>query len=205
VSAGSTAPARRPGPGRPSTGARERILEAGLEVLKSDGYAGLTIAKVAAASGENKALIAYHFGSKEGLIAAVGRQVGEAITAEAVAAIGEPESLEEVVSGVVSGVWKVLDRDARIARVYFDLTAVSVVEADVRRVMREIRAGWRETLVDLLRRAHPGLGAADARAADLLIRAGVEGLALERIEAGQSADLRRARALFERTVTNAIG
>ena len=41
----AAAPARR---GRPSTGARERILEAAIEVLKSDGYAGLTIAKVAA-------------------------------------------------------------------------------------------------------------------------------------------------------------
>ena len=35
-----TAPARR---GRPSTGARERILDAATEVLKSDGYAGLTM------------------------------------------------------------------------------------------------------------------------------------------------------------------
>ena len=59
--------AAHPGPGRPSSGARERLLEAGLEVLKSDGYAGLTIAKVAARAGQNKALISYHFGSKQGL------------------------------------------------------------------------------------------------------------------------------------------
>ena len=43
------APARVPG--GPSTGARERILAAGLEVLKAEGYAGLTIAKVAARAG----------------------------------------------------------------------------------------------------------------------------------------------------------
>ena len=30
--------------GRPSTGARVRILEAAIDVLKADGYAGLTIA-----------------------------------------------------------------------------------------------------------------------------------------------------------------
>jgi AcrR family transcriptional regulator len=74
-----TAP--RPGPGRPSSGARERILAAGLEVLKSDGYAGLTTAKVAARAGQNKALIGYHYGSKQGLVAAVAREVTEEITA----------------------------------------------------------------------------------------------------------------------------
>src|SRR5690606_4356121 len=57
-------------PGRPSTGARERILAACIDVLKEEGYAGLTVAKVAARAGENKALVAYHFGSKQGLVAA---------------------------------------------------------------------------------------------------------------------------------------
>jgi len=198
----SEALAKGPRRGRPPTGARERILEAGLEVLKADGYAGLTIAKVAAAAGENKALISYHFGSRQGLVAAVGRKVGDAITSEVIDEVGEPDSVRDVVSGVVAGVWTILDRDARIARVYFDLTAVSVVEPDVRTVMAEIRAGWRETLVGLLRRA--GLGASQARAGDLLVRAGVEGLALERIEAGDSAELRRARRLFERVVAEAI-
>jgi TetR/AcrR family transcriptional regulator, transcriptional repressor of bet genes len=170
----------------------------------ADGYAGLTVAKVAAAAGENKALINYHFGSKQGLVAAVGRQVGSEITEEVVAAIGRPASLDAVVAGAVAGVWRVLDRDVRIARTYFDLAAVSVVEEDVRSVMREIRAAWRETLVDLLMEAEPGLGPHAARAGDLLIRAGLEGLALERIENGDSADLRRARQLFERSTAVAI-
>jgi hypothetical protein len=92
----------------------------------------------------------------------------------------------------------------RIARTYFDLAAVSVVEEDVRSVMREIRSAWRETLVGLLMQAEPGLRAHAARAGDLLIRAGLEGLALERIENGDSADLRRARRLFERSTVAAI-
>jgi AcrR family transcriptional regulator len=75
-------------PGRPSSGARDRLLDAGLEVMKADGYAGLTIAKVAARAGENKALIAYHFGSKQGLVAAVAAELGELITSAVVAAVG---------------------------------------------------------------------------------------------------------------------
>src|SRR5262249_35897981 len=92
---GVSAPAQaRPRPGRPSTGARERILEAGLEVLKTDAYAGLTVAKVAARAGENKALIAYHFGSKQGLVAAAGGRLGVEITAAVTEAVGNASTIE---------------------------------------------------------------------------------------------------------------
>ena len=186
----------RPRPGRPSSGARERILEAGLEVLKAEGYAGLSIAKVAAAAGENKALIGYHYGSKQGLVVAVGREVGDSITEAVVAGIGEATSIEGVVRGVIDALWEILDRDVRIARVYFDLTAVSVVEPEVREVMQEVRAGWRRVLARMLREAEPRMSAAEARTAALFVHTGVEGLVLERLEAGDGAELRRARALF---------
>ena len=186
----------RPRPGRPSSGARERILEAGLEVLKAEGYAGLSIAKVAAAAGENKALIGYHYGSKQGLVVAVGREVGDSITEAVVAGIGEATSIEGVVRGVIDALWEILDRDVRIARVYFDLTAVSVVEPGVREVMQEVRAGWRRVLARMLREAEPRMSATEAGTAALFVHTGVEGLVLERLEAGDGAELRRARALF---------
>ena len=186
----------RPRPGRPSSGARERILEAGLEVLKAEGYAGLSIAKVAAAAGENKALIGYHYGSKQGLVVAVGREVGDSITEAVVGGIGEANSVEGVVRGVIDALWEILDRDVRIARVYFDLTAVSVVEPGVREVMQEVRAGWRRVLARMLREAEPRMSAAEARTAALFVHTGVEGLVLERLEAGDGSELRRARALF---------
>ena len=192
----STTVASRPRPGRPSSGARERILDAGLEVLKAEGYAGLSIAKVAAAAGENKALIGYHYGSKQGLVVAVGREVGDSITEAVVAGIGNATSIEAVVGGVIDAIWGVLDRDVRIARVYFDLTAVSVVEEGVREVMQEVRAGWRRVLAEMLREAEPRMSAAEARTAALFVHTGVEGLVLERLEAGDGAELRRARALF---------
>lgn len=196
--------APRPGPGRPSTGARERILEAGLEVLKAQGYAGLSIAKVAAAAGENKALIAYHFGSKQGLVAAVGREVGDAITESVVSGVGRATSVEEVVRGVIEAVWEVMDRDVRIARVYFDLTAVSVVEQNVRDVMQEVRSAWRRVLAEMLREAEPSMSAASARTAALFVHTGVEGLVLERVEAGDGPELRRAREMFVASAVRAL-
>jgi AcrR family transcriptional regulator len=189
--------------GRPSTGARERILDAAIEVLKADGYAGLTIAKVAARAGESKPLVAYHFGSKGGLVEASGRAVAELITAEVLASVAEATSVEEVIRGVALGVDRVLDRDERLARLYFDLAAVSVVDAEVRGTIAEVNEQWRGVLTDLLTGAKDGLSTARARVLILMVIAGVQGLALERIERGPTLELRKARGLFIRSAVAA--
>jgi AcrR family transcriptional regulator len=184
------------GPGRPPSGARERVLEAGLEVLKAEGYAGLTTAKVAARSGQNKALIGYHFGSKQGLVAAVGRELADSITREVIGGLGRTDTVADVVGGIMDGLWRVMDRDARIARLYFDLAAVSVVEPDVREVMREMKASWREVTAGLLTAARDGPGKRDAEAAGVYVLAGIEGLVLERLDRGETRALERAMRMF---------
>ena len=194
----------RPRPGRPPSGARERILEGALEVLKRDGYAGLTTAKVAAGSGESKALIAYHFGSKRGLVAAVAEQVSETIVAEVLEAIGEPASAEELVRGLTAGVWRLVDRDPGLQRVYFDLASQSVIEPEVGRIMAEMKSSFRAILVELLGRIADGPPSRRAPAAAVYLIAGVEGLSLERLDRGDTPELRRARDLFERTAPAAI-
>ncbi len=199
-----SAPARRPGPGRPPTGARERILEACLEVLKSDGYAGVTIAKIAARAGENGALVSYHFGSKQGAVAAAGRELGERITADVLAGVEGARTVADVVRGSVDGVWRVLDRDERVARVYFDLNAVSVVEDDVRAVMRDIKQRWREVLSRLLSEADERIASGASGPASVFLIAGIEGLCLEWIERGETAELRAAKELFIEAAATAI-
>ncbi len=194
----------RPGPGRPSSGARERVLEAGLEVLKADGYAGLTTAKVAARSGQNKALIGYHFGSKQGLVAEVGREVADAITSELLAGLEDTGTVEEVIRGVLAGLWQVMDRDERLARLYFDLAAVSVVEPDVRTVMREMKEQWRGVLAGLLAEAEDGPPRRVLDPATIFVIAGIEGLMLERLDRGETKALRRARELFVSSAVAAL-
>jgi AcrR family transcriptional regulator len=185
--------------GRPSTGARERILEAAIEVLKADGYAGLTLAKVAARAGESKALVAYHFGSKQGLVGAAGRAIAEMITQQVLAEIDRASSVEGVIRGVDTGVERVLDEDDRVARLYFDLAAVSVVEPEVRRTIAEVNEQWREVLVRLLTEAGDGLTPARARVLTVMVIAGTQGMTLERIERGATPERKRARELFIRS------
>ena len=198
----ASAPARAR-PGRPSTGARERILEACLEVLKADGYAGLTIAKVAAAAGESKALVSYHFGSKQGVVAAASRELGRIITEDVLDGLEGATTVEQVVGGATDGIWRILLRDPRLPRAYFDLNAVSVVEDDVRSVMREIKSQWRDVLAGLLRDA--GLDPRRVPAATVLVIAALEGFSLEWIERGDTADLQRARELFVDATVAALG
>ncbi len=196
----ATAVAKR---GRPSTGARERILEAAIEVLKSDGYAGLTIAKVAAAAGESKPLVVYHYGSKQGLVQAAGLAIAEMITEEVLAAVDGADTVEAVVRGADAGVERVLDRDERVARLYFDLAAVSVVDPEIRQTITEVNEQWRVVLVRLLTEASDGLPGGRAGVLTLMIIAGLQGMTLERIERGPTAERKRARELFIRTAVAA--
>lgn len=204
-SSGSGGAAAARGPGRPPSGARERVLEAGLQVLKEDGYAGLTTSKVAARSGQNKALIGYHFGSKDGLVAAVAREVSAAITEELLEAIGEPRTVEGVARGVVDGVARIMARDEGLARLYFDLASHSIVEPEVRTIIAEMKQGYRDVLRSLLARVKDGpRKSSDAEAAAVYLIACLEGLALEQLERGESAGLERAREMFVRSARAAV-
>lgn len=201
----ATAPRAARGPGRPASDAPKRILEAAYEVLKRDGYAGLTLAKVAAASGQNKALISYYYGSKQGLVAAVARRVSETITGHVLGGLGDPRTAAELVQGVTDGVWAVMDEDEGLQRVYFDLASQAVVEPPVGEIIREMKEGYRAILRELLRGLPDGPRGRVLEGVVVFLIAGLEGLALERLERGESEDLRRARTLFVDAAAAAAG
>ena len=129
-------------------------------MLKADGYAGLTTAKVAARSGQNKALIGYHFGSKQGLVAAVARELSAAITEELLEGIGEPREREQLRAGSRAGWPRSWTATSALPRLYFDLASQSIVDPEVRAIMREMKAGFRRVLTRSCWR-----GSATARAA----------------------------------------
>ena len=194
------APARR---GRPSTGARERILDAAIETLKVDGYGGLTLAKVAGRAGEGKALVTYHFGSKQGLVAAAAGELGRVITADVLAGVEGASTPEQILRRSLDAVGAILERDPHLLRSYFDLSAVSVVEDDVRTALRAVKAQWREVLTGLLRDA--GVRRVTPGPAVVLIIATIEGFCLDWIERGDTPELDRARELFVRNMVSTLG
>jgi AcrR family transcriptional regulator len=194
----------QPGPGRPSSGADERILEAALEVLKADGYAGLTTAKVAARSGHNKALIAYHFGSKQGLVAAAAREVSESFRAELLEGVGEPDTVERLARALADAMWRIFERDEGLARIYFDLISQAVVEPELLVVTRGIEQRHRAMLELLLAGLEDGPPPSRRAAAAVFLVAGLEGLLLSRLHWGSDAALSQAREMFVRSAPAAI-
>jgi AcrR family transcriptional regulator len=196
--------AEQRGPGRPATGAPERILEAAYEVLKRDGYSGMTTAKVAAASGQNKALIPYYFGSKQGLVAAVARRVSATLTDEVLGQVGEPRSARELVEAITDGLWRAMDRDAGLQRVYFDLSSQAVVESEVGGIMIEMKQGHRAILRELLRELGLGLEGEQLDGIAIFLIAGLEGLSLERLDRGDSPALAQASEIFIASAVAAI-
>ncbi len=196
--------APRRGPGRPASDAPQRILDAAYRVLKDDGYAGLTTAKVASASGQNKALISYYYGSKQGLVAAVARHVSEELTDQILGQLGSPNTVGELVHRLVNGMFDAMDRDDGLNRVYFDLASQSVVEPKVGVIMMEMKEGHRAIVRQLLQGLDDAPIQADLDAAATFLIAGFEGLALERIERGATETLSRAQEMFVEAATAVI-
>lgn len=185
------------GPGRPSTGARERVLEAGLETLLDEGFAGLTYTKVAARAGENKSLIPYYFGSKQGLVGAVAEVVGQQIIDRVLAEIEGSRTTGDLARGLVAGLWKVMDEDPRMPRLYFDLSAVSVVDDEVRLALREMKDAWRGVIAGYVRES--GVAEDQVEPVAQYLLAGVEGLAIERLGTDRPELIEAASLLFIRT------
>ena len=72
VDTGNNPPASAPPrPNSRSVQTREALLNAALEVFGRDGFHAASTRAISEAAGVNQALIAYHFGSKEGLYLAV--------------------------------------------------------------------------------------------------------------------------------------
>ncbi len=188
--------AQRRGPGRPDTGAAERILDGAYRVLARDGFAGMTTAKVAAASGQNKALITYHYGSKQGLVEAVARRVSETITAEILGRVGDPASPRELIEALVESLWRAMEDDPGLQRVYFDLSSEAVVESEVGGIMVEMKRGHRAILRERIAELEPGIEAAELDAIAIYVQSGLEGLSLERLDRGDTPELRRASEIF---------
>ena len=177
-------------------------MAAGLETLLEEGYAGLTYAKVAVRAGENKSLISYYFGSKQGLVADVAAVIGERITSKVLAELVNVDTVEKIAAGMITGLWKVMDEDTRVARLYFDLSAVSVVDDEIRLALHQVKDRWRAVVSRFLLEA--GVDPEEVPAAATFLMAGTEGLAIERLEGYEPERLEAARDMFIRAASAAL-
>jgi len=62
--------------------------------------------------------------------------------------VASPRSFCAGVVRAIDIVEKLLERDQRLARLYFDLAAVSVVDPEIRGTITQVNDGWRKVFVE---------------------------------------------------------
>ena len=81
--------------------ARERILEAAVEVLAQRGYSAAGVQEIVSLSGTSKGSFYFHFPSKEGMVMALVDQMSRKLVEKVQASVGhEPSPLRRIAGGI---------------------------------------------------------------------------------------------------------
>ena len=129
---------------------RNQILESAREVLAADGYSGASTRAVAERAGVQLSLVHYHFGGKQGLLAAVLAHENEQLLARQQKLYAKDEPLAEK--------WRTacayLRRDLRsgYVRILWELWAAGLTDPDLARRWREAMGEWRSLLEGVVER-----------------------------------------------------
>ena len=136
---------------------RTGLLEAAKDVLRAQGYAGLTTRGVAGVAGVPMSQIQYHFGSKEGMVLALFEHMNTQLLERQNATFVDP-------SLTLSEQWDLacdyLDDDlaSGYVRVLQELLAAGWANPEIGQVVRNGIMGWFKLLTDLARRAQENHG-----------------------------------------------
>lgn len=114
-------------------GKMEAILEAARMVLARQGYAGATIAKVAAEAGVSRGLLHYHFKNKEEIFARVLRANMEGSSDLVFSYLDRSDSAESFANEIVAALQSRLRDDPE----YFNLFIEGLAAVPASRVIRE--------------------------------------------------------------------
>jgi AcrR family transcriptional regulator len=122
---------------------RERLLEAGLEVFGTHGYAGSSVRSVSAAASLNSRYFYESFSSREDLLYCVYQRIVRDILVQASDAVAGADTIEGKARAGLRAGWTALTEDRRKARV----VALEVVGVSER--MERLRRQTRHALADL--------------------------------------------------------
>ena len=131
---------------------RTGLLEAAKEVLRAQGYAGLSTRGVAGLAGAPMSQIQYHFGSKEGMVLALFEHMNAQLLERQNAMFADP-------SLTLSEKWDLacdyLDDDLASGYVLVlqELVAAGWSNSEIGRVVRDGIMGWITLLGELARKA----------------------------------------------------
>jgi AcrR family transcriptional regulator len=174
--------------------ARQRLLDAVVAHFAADGLADQSLRRIAEAIGSSHRMLLYHFGSKDGLLLAVVREV-EARTQDRLAALGEDTPGETDV--LIRRMWSYLSDPTLgdFERLFFALYGRALQGDDaIRSLLDDDVAHWLDANVALS--APLGVPADTARTHARLGLAVTRGLLLDLLATGDRAGVERALEAF---------
>src|SRR5699024_11507926 len=96
---------RRP-PAERSEPKRKRILDATLNCLASEGYAGTTVSRIIEVAGVSRGALMHHFDNKEALIAPTAKMMVRRVYMQMGQAMGAYRKFDERLHYILYNVWK---------------------------------------------------------------------------------------------------
>jgi len=200
-------------PKKKESATRERIVEAAIDTLREDGFAGTTARSIAHRGDFNQALIFYHFGSVPALLLETFRKTSEEQIAKYRAAASEVGSLHDLVE--IARRLHVEDNQTGSVTAVTQLMAAAASDDEVGRAILDRFESWIGIVEEALRRglaAHPMGTLVPVREAAYAISAMFLGIELmsrldpERSEAESVFDMMALLAqLVEQLTPSAIG
>jgi AcrR family transcriptional regulator len=141
------------GSDRPA-GTKQRIIEAALETLKAEGYAGASARAIARRGGFNQALIFYHFKSVNGLLLAALDHTSELRMARYREAVDRADTLEDMLD-VAMRIYRE-DLEAGHMTVVSELMAGSMAHPELKAQIIERMDPWIDFAEGAIRKALGG-------------------------------------------------
>lgn len=180
---------------------RERLVEASIACLATEGIQGFTVDAICRESGSSRGLIVHHFGSKNALLAAVYADVFQALLAgldQIDPATATPEALA---SALLSGGF--LDR--KYLNVWLALWGEVAVNAEMQAEHRKLNARFRDRVAQSLDAMAAKQGARiDGQATAVLLISLTDGLWLQTSIDPSLLSAERARELCLNVIAAAL-
>jgi len=174
----------------------QRILAAAQRLLADGGFEALKLSAIAHEAGESKASIGYHFGNKDGLVAALVDSLAHDANRGLIEETAKVPSGEPRVHALIDGETRIA-ADAETFQSFFDLLPHALRDPGLRERVAALYEGYRETVLRCLDAADPALRA-ELRPFAMLMIAIVDGLAIQHGLDSDGADVRAATELWER-------
>jgi AcrR family transcriptional regulator len=173
-------------------GRAQDILQAARALLAAEGYAGLSMRRVAQAAGMTLSNVQHYYGSKELLLEALlltTMDVFQARMDDIAAAMSERSQVERFLSTVDMFLEEITD--PVIHALFFEIWALASRNAFASNLMDKMLGRERKTVYNMIRGLNPAISDEEAMQRAILMVAQVEGLMLFRL------DKRKRRAQFD--------